>query len=345
MGGTALSATLSRRQFLTLSVGAALVGGSAAALGELLAVPTPAKAQGLIPLNVGMSFTNLDGVSAWIAQDNDFFGTYGLKVEIISIKGGTKTVTAMVAGDVPIALIGAADIIGARSRGFPVQMIGGVINRFSYDFVVAKNIASPTQLKGTKGAISGFGSSSDFAIRYALTTLGINLEDVTLLQTGDEPSRLAALQSGQIQFTVLTAGLDLVAFELGFKPLLKLYTLDQPYQHTGIAVQTAWAKSHKAIVDSFLKAIITANVYIKNPLKIAASLALIRKHLPINESYLKQGFQLYRDRFYSVYPFVTVPGMEFILRARKINQPVTDFFDNSYVQALKDANFAATVGK
>ncbi len=333
-----MSASLSRRQFLTISAGAALAA--------LLAAPRAAvQAQRLTPLNVGMSFTNLDGVSAWIAQDKNFFGTYGLSVEIISIQGGAKTVTAMAAGDVPIALIGAADIINARSQGFPLQVIAGLINRFPYDFVVEKNITSPSQLKGTKGAISSFGSSSEFATRYALTTLGINPQDVTLLQTGNETSRLAALQSGQIQFTVLTAGLDLVAFDMGYKPLLKLYTLDQPYQHVGIAVNTTWAKTHTAIVDSFLKAIITANVYIKNPLNIAAALALIHTHLPIKEDHLKQGFQLYRDRFYSVYPFVTGPGMEFILREKKIVQPVTNFYDNSYVQALQDANFAATVGK
>jgi NitT/TauT family transport system substrate-binding protein len=340
-----LSEALSRREFLSISAGAVLAAVPAGALAKFLAAPATAQAQGLIPLNVGMSFTNLDGVSAWIARDKDFFGRYGLSVEIISIQGGSRTVTAIVAGDVPIALIGGANIIGARSKGFPVQMIGGLINRFPYDFVVAKNITSPSQLKGTKGAISSFGSSSEFATRYALTTLGINPQDVTLLQAGNETSRLGALQSGQIQFTVLTAGLDLVAYDMGYKPLLKLYTLDQPYQHTTIAVNATWAKTHTAIVDSFLKAIITANVYIKNPLNVAAALALIHTHLPIKQDHLKQGFQLYRNRFYSVYPLATVPGIEFILRARKIDQPVTDFYDNSYVQSLQNANFAATVGK
>jgi len=46
-----------------------------------------------------------------------------------------------------------------------------------------------------------------------------------------------------------------------------------------------------------------------------------------------------------VYPFVTVPGIEFILRTRKMAQPASDFYDNSYLQALKDADFAATVAK
>src|SRR5262249_33830001 len=131
----------------------------------------------------------------------------------------------------------------------------------------------------------------------------------------------------------------------GFKPLLKLYTLDQPYQHTGIAVNTTWAKTHGPIIDSFMRAIVAANVYIKNPLNVAAALSIIQRHLPIKEAHLKQGFQLYRDQLYGIYPLVTVPGMEFILRTRKIDKPVTDFYDNSYVEALQRANFAATAAQ
>ncbi len=126
--------------------------------------------------------------------------------------------------------------------------------------------------------------------------------------------------------------------------MLKLYETDQPYQHTGIAVNTTWAKSHTTTVVAFLKAIIAATVFLKNPANETAALSLLHNHLKIKERDLKQGFELYREHFYQVYPFVTEPGMEFILRARKIDQPVTTFYDNGYVQALKDTNFAATVG-
>lgn len=328
-----MQAVLSRRQLLAMSAGAALT--------TLLEAPRVA-AQGMTHLDVGMSFVNLDSVPAWIGQDRHFFEKYGLDVTILNFQGGAKAVAAMAAGDVPIAMIAASDIINARSRGVPLEMIGGLINRFPYDFVVAKYITSADQLKGAKGAISGFGGSSEFAVRFALDKLGVDSQDVTLLQTGDESSRLAALSTGQIQFTVLTAGLDLVAFDMGYKPLMNLYTLDQPYQHTGIAVNTTWAKAHTDTVYAFLKAIIAANVYIKNPLNIAAALALIHTHLPIKEEHLKRGFELYRDRFSTIYPLVTVPGMEFVLKVKKVDQPATDFYDNSYVQALQNANFAAT---
>ncbi|HET9000523.1 MAG TPA: ABC transporter substrate-binding protein [bacterium] len=333
-----MAATLSRRRFLTTSAGAALSG-------LLEGTRTAVQAQGLTSLNIGLGFHNLDAAAAWIAQDKRFFEKFGLSVNILEFQGGAKSIVAIASGEVPISLNSGIEVINARSQGIPLQMIGGLVNKFSFDFVVAQNITSPSQLRGTKGAISSFGGSSDFAARYALTRLGINPQDVTLLPTGDETSRLQALQTGQIQFTVLTAGLDLVAFDLGYKPLIKLYTFDQPYQSSGIAVNAIWAKAHSAIVDALMKAIVTATVYMKNPLNVAAALALLHTHLPIKEGQLRQGFELYRDRFYSVYPFVTVPGMEFILRERKMTQPVTDFYDNSYVQALQNANFAATVAK
>ena len=327
----------SRRKVLGFAGGAAVAAW--------LRPGTPARAQGITSLQVGMSFHNLDAVCAWIAQDRGYFRRFGLDVTIVSIQGGAKTMAAMAGGDVPIALSAGSDVITARSRNVPLTLIGGLINKFPYDFVVAKNITGAAQLKGSKGAISGFGGSSHFAVLYALEKLGVNSQDVTLLQVGDETSRLAALQSGQIEFTVLTAGLDLVALEMGYKPMMKLYTLDQPYQHTGIAINSAWAKAHGPLVDAFMKAIVMGSVYVKEPLDAAAAQALIHKHLPIKDDYLRRGLALYREQLYQTYPLVTVPGMEFILHQKKIEQPVTDFYDNSYVLALRTANFAETARK
>ena len=321
----------------------AMAGGAAVA--KWLGATASVRAQGLTPLQVGMSFHNLDAVCAWIAQDRGYFRRFGLDVTIISIQGGSKTMAAMAGGDVPLAFSAGADVITARSQGVPVTLIGGLINKFPYDFVVANGITNAAQLKGGKGAISGFGGSSHFAVVYALGRLGVNPSDVTFLQVGDETSRLAALQSGQIQFTVLTAGLDLVALEMGYKPMLKLYTLDQPYQHTGIAVNANWAKTHASTVDAFMKGVVTGSVYVKEPLDTAAAQALIHRHLPIKDDYLRRGLALYREQLYQIYPMVTVRGMEFILHQKKIERPAADFYDNGYVEALRSANFAATARK
>ena len=77
-----MRASLSRRQFLTISAGSGLAG--------LVEARASVLAQGLTPLNVGMSFTNLDAASAWVAKDKGLFERYGLTVTIINIQGGAK---------------------------------------------------------------------------------------------------------------------------------------------------------------------------------------------------------------------------------------------------------------
>jgi hypothetical protein len=62
-------------------------------------------------------------------------------------------------------------------------------------------------------------------------------------------------------------------------------------------------------VNSFLRGIVSAMIFVNNPLNIAAALALIHKYLPMRDDQLKQEFEIYRDRFFSVYPLVSVPGM------------------------------------
>src|SRR5438132_5153851 len=127
-GGSGVSPRLSRRQLLTIPAGAALA--------EVLAkTRASVQAQGPTRVDVGMSFFNLDGVAAWIAQDKHFFEKYGLSVTIFNFQGGAKAVAAMAAGDIPIGLLGAADIINARSKGVPLEAVAGLINKFPFDCV------------------------------------------------------------------------------------------------------------------------------------------------------------------------------------------------------------------
>jgi len=47
-------------------------------------------------------------------------------------------------------------------------MIAGYMNTLPYSIVAAKTISTFDQLKGTKAAISKFGSTSDLAMGFAL---------------------------------------------------------------------------------------------------------------------------------------------------------------------------------
>ena len=79
-------------------------------------------------------------------------------------------------------------------------MLGVTSKIFPYSMIVAKNIKSAKDLVGGKLAVNRLADVSAIASQVALRKLGLNPDkDVTMLQVGGSPQRLAALQSGAVQ--------------------------------------------------------------------------------------------------------------------------------------------------
>ncbi len=91
--------------------------------------------------------------------------------------------------------------------------------------------------------------------------------------------------------------------------------------------------------------LIASIVYWKNPAHEPQVLAAAVKRLHMPANVLQPGLALYRDEIVPTYPLVTRAGMEFLLKMQKVNAPVTDFYENSYVEPLQAGDFAATAGR
>jgi ABC-type nitrate/sulfonate/bicarbonate transport system substrate-binding protein len=298
-----------------------------------------------VPLDVGLSFANIAAVPAWLGVDQHLFERYGVQANLITIRGGTQAMAAMVSGKLPILFTAGVTIVEPVVKGVPIELVAGLVNVIPYDFIAAPEITKPSQLEGAKGGISGFGSADYYAQLYALSLLHVDPKRVVWLQIGTETERLAALKARQIQFTILIVGMDTPALAAGFQPLLRLYETKQPYQHATVAVYKPWAASHNAELKNFLKGLIASIVYWKDPAHAPQVLATAMRHLHMPAEDLQPGLQLYREQIIPTYPLVTAAGMEFILHMLQINRPAKDFYDNSYVEALQGENFAATVGR
>ena len=121
----------------------------------------------------------------WITQERGFFRKYGLDVRLVFIESGSTTVQSLIANEVAFAQMAGAGVLQSRLRGSDVVLIAGFLNTMDYQLMVEKSITRPEQLKGKTMAVSRFGSSSDFATRYALDKFGLTPEkDVTILEIG-----------------------------------------------------------------------------------------------------------------------------------------------------------------
>jgi len=138
-----------------------------------------------------------------------------------------------------------------------MTMIAGYMNTMPYSIVTAKGITKFEQLKGTKAAISRFGSTSDLAMRFALEQNKLAPgKDVTILQLGDQNTRFAALTGGSVQSTLISPSFDITAKKMGYNVLGAMADFGLPYQHETVATTDRFLREHPETARQFMRAFI-----------------------------------------------------------------------------------------
>ena len=296
---------------------------------------------------VTIAYSSLSGNMAplWITHERGFFRKNGLDVQLVFIESGTTTVQSLISKDVYFAQMAGAAVIQSRLRGTDVVMIAGVINTLNFKLYVDKNIKQPDQLKGKTVAVPRFGSSTDFALRYALERYGLAPEkDVAILQAGNMPAILASLETGKIQGAMLSPPFTLTAKNMGLPLMADLQMLGLEYQHTGLATTQAFIRSRPDLVRSVMKAYVEGIHYYKT--HRAESLAILTKYLRtsdtdvLSEVYEDVGLRLTAEK-----PYPTLRGIGIMLRELTATNPkITavrpeEFVDLTFIKELDGSGF------
>jgi len=299
------------------------------------------------PERVTIAYSSMSGNMAplWITHERGLFRKYGLDVQLVFIESGTTTVQSLISKDVAFAQMAGAGVIQSRLRGSDVVMIAGVINTLTFKFYVDKSITQPEHLKGKTVAVTRFGSSTDFALRYALERYGLAPEkDVAILQAGNMPAIIGALETGKIQGAMLSAPFTLKAKNLGFPLMADLQMLGLEYQHTGLATTQALIKTRPDLVRNVMKAYVEGIHYYKT--HRAESLAILAKYLKTSdpevlaEVYEDVGLKLTAEK-----PYPTLRGIEVMLRELAATNPKIaaprpeEFVNLTFIKELDSSGF------
>jgi NitT/TauT family transport system substrate-binding protein len=281
----------------------------------------------------------------WITQERGFFRKYGLDVRLVFIESGSTTVQSLISNEVAFAQMAGAGVLQSRLRGSEVVLIAGFLNTMDYQLMVEKSITRPEQLKGKTMAVSRFGSSSDFATRYALDRFGLVPEkDVTILEIGSQPARFAALESGKVQAAMVAVPLTRKAKGLGFHALADLQMLGLEYQHTALATTRALIRARPDLVRNVMKAYVEGIHYYKT--RRAGSLGILARYLNtpgidiLMEVYENLGLNLTPRK-----PYPTLRGIEIMLRELAARDPKAntakpeDFVDLTFIKELDSSGF------
>ena len=238
-------------------------------------------------LAVGYSGISADQLVIWVAKDTGIFAKNNIDAQIIYFSGGTLSVTAMISGDTPVIQASGPGIVSAGLAGAePIYVVGGIVS-LDYWLMTQPEIKTAEQLKGGTIAVARFGGAADFVARYALARLGLNPgKDVTIVQTGSTPERMAAMETRRVSGSALVPPSTFAAQKKGFYVLADVAALGLAYQHQGGVTTRKYLREHPDVVRNFVKSYIEAVHRLKTDrptgMKIAA------KYLRLDDKELLQ---------------------------------------------------------
>jgi ABC-type nitrate/sulfonate/bicarbonate transport system substrate-binding protein len=241
------------------------------------------------------------------------FQKYGLEAEYIALESGTLGMQTLLANEVQVLFTTGALAVTANLQGGDSVIIAGGINFFPFKLIVRPEIKTVADLHGKKLAISRFGSASDYAAQLAVEKLGGDPKQVTMLQLGGNPSRLAAMISGTTHATVFSEPFASVATKQGMRSLLDLADSGVPFpQNTFIVRRSVLAEKRPMVVNA-MKASIETLYLLKKDRKFARE--VLKRYLRIDDdAMIDIGIDYYLTRHGE--GVLTLPdrrGLEFVI--------------------------------
>ncbi len=290
---------------------------------------------------IKIAYASIGGQHApiWVTHEAGFFRREGLATELIFMRGGTPVVQALLAGEVQFGYTGTAPI-SARLRGADTIIIAVTVNTLPYWFFTRPDIDSATKLKGKKVATATFGASSHMISQYVIGTLGLDpAKDVTYIQVGSVPQRLAALKTNAAQATLLSITEALEARKMGLRILVDVTKMGLAYTSNALATTDAYIAKNRATVQKAVKALVEGIKYMKaNEQK---TVQIIAKYTRISDlDAIKATFEPLA-RIIEDKPFPSMRGIQFVLdelgktdpKAKSANP--ADFVDVSFLKNLE----------
>ncbi len=312
----------------------------------LIVMSHPAQAQEKI--RVGQGSISLQSGLMHIGKDRGLFAKYGLAAETIYIPGGSTNVQVLMSGDLDLSQLSGAPGVAANLQGADIVYFAGLLDKLNYQVITRPEIKSVEQLKGKKFGVSRFGSSADFGMRAMLKRLGIDpVKEATILQIGDEPSRIAAIKSGNIDGTVANAPFGIEAERLKLNVIADSVKMDIPFFNTGLLGSKRFLDRQEAKVMNFLRAYLEAIKILKTERDYSIK-ALAQFTRVQNLKAVAEGYDYFVKQLEPV-PYPSVAAMQAVIdqiaetnpKARGVD--AKNYVNDRYLKRLEEEGFVKKI--
>jgi NitT/TauT family transport system substrate-binding protein len=305
------------------------------------AAAQPAAAQDLTPFKVGVSDAVNTALPLWMAQAGGFYAANGLKVDIITMGGGSRGARELQAGNIDLMRVGLSSVIRSNRAGGDLRLIASMSNVIRFVVVTAPGVKTAADLKGGVIGVSTFGSESDSTITLALERFGMTRADVTVKEYGGGSKRLAAVKSGEIKATAVNEPTTSQARAAGVNVLIDLAAEQIPWLFSGVVVRRGDLGPKRGVITRFLKAVIEGNHLALTD--AARAKAVLAKELKLSNPKIV-------DISYEDFKAQSPPNMEPSVKGAENviaqiggsgSRNLADYMDTALIEGLKKDGFFA----
>jgi ABC-type nitrate/sulfonate/bicarbonate transport system substrate-binding protein len=312
-----------------------------------LMTASPAPAQSLIKVPFPYSPINASSLPWMIAKDARLFEKHGLDVDLVYFGASSLILQTMLSGSANFAGFAGPAIISNVLKGGDVITVAA-LTPMNIPLITKASIEKPEELRGKKIAISRLGAVPHFAIQLILERFGI--KDATILQMGGQPEAAAALRKGIVDGAMVSAPTSFQLMKEGFRELVgtpEYNRLGIKFISQGIAARRSYAVKNRDVTIRLIKGTMEAVKVMWTQEQLAKkSLAKYTRqtNAELLERTYKQALETVnrdpttpREAIASTVRLMADLGLAD--RAAVNTTPVDAFFDNGYVDEIKQSGF------
>jgi ABC-type nitrate/sulfonate/bicarbonate transport system substrate-binding protein len=286
----------------------------------LLCTASLATAQTQPLQKVTINFASRTGTTwpLYIAKEAGYFEKYGLDAKIV-FAVHPAGIAMVVSGEAAMTNYPLEQAMLAVSKDASLAILGSPFRKSLFALMAAKNLSSVRDLKGKRFGVSQLG---DAPYNYAvglLAKFGMTPRDVEWVPIGtDVNGRAAALVSGRVEATMITAPVYFKLEQQGYKSLANTSDYDDIYAPTVYVFKKATLAANPRLAESVIKAHTEAiqRFYQDKPFALKAYL----KYMPDDPADLERVY----DRYAKINTFERVPYLSAAAVQYMLDHPVDE---------------------
>ena len=208
------------------------------------------------PQKITINFPTRSGASwpLFIAKEGGYYQKYGLDANLV-FAGHPAGVAMIIGGEAQMASYSLESAMQAAAKDSSLVMVGNSLNKAVFALVARKEIKSVKELKGKRVAVSQIGDPPYNYGTALLRKFGMTSRDVQWVPVGtDVNGRVAALEGGRVDATLLTAPAYFKLETAGFNTLANIADYDDIFASTIYLMKRTSIAANPKLPELLIKA-------------------------------------------------------------------------------------------